>query len=1160
MINLLLPWIDSWQFSVCLIVVQIAILILFAWGINVLLKQNPGYRHFVWKVSLIAAILIVPLRWCMPSWQVEIEQASPLLVMQNLEAEHPQVALENLSENIYVDLPVQPLGPDQASVPQVDTAVEQKSDATSLRISNLDEMESTEVVVSPVSWPSLKTWLIGSYLFVVVLLTLRLLVAFYRLRILSSSGVCEREVVELANDVSDKVGLNRLPRTVVSPKVASPMVFGLLRSTVVLPSQFAEWSRESQQAVLAHEFCHVKRHDALWDLLAAGVRIVYWFHPAVVFAHRRLRKERELATDQAVLRMGFTPSSYATALLKVGTEVGQGSRECALAVPMASETNLSSRIQKVLLFNGEGVPSKIVTWSTRVLACMVLVGIAGFSLDLALAEPADNSPAVVAIEKEQDETASKLTRSNPQFPEAVDNESVRGDNFYSRILQTQVNPDYATKAKSPVKISGTVIGVDGQPAANSVVVIRNSSAVSSIYRTRVHGVMAKTRTDSKGFFEFGAVKVIGKHLKPQVLAVAESGAIAWESFFFRNDIAVDKEVTLKLEPANKISGRLVDPDGKPVKSARLVYSYSRARNRSGRGMKSLGAHHCVISPTTESDSNGRFEFSALPADCAISIVVQHPDYPDNYINIARSESVIRDAKSWGNVSSVVNLSGDTIKLDKGIVVTGVVTDEAGAPCLDAWVMFASFENSVKVDNETGGFRVKLLTKMLERMGKDDRFGELRVFIKDEGIVYRKKFSEEQFREGNLELKLADMATLSGKVVSESGKPLEDVEVSIKFASDNAGRGSRYPCVTDENGEFEQKVTAGDLKIRLNGTLKGYNLIPGDGSLTRSVSLGLGEKKDLEPIVVKQLGSIRVVLKDENNTPVEGAQVRLLTVEKRGWYAGDLGAKDFGAEISGPDGVANLVPSTKPAEGSVAYARFEKDGKLYFGDAKVDVDEMAATIQIKPAVMASGKVTLNGQPLKNVELDFSLSIPNETIPGIHSSRALSRRIGIARTDHKGGFQKMVPASNLNDDLAEIFVGVRAGIPNKESGGRSLRMNFDGVSFARDFDFAEGSGRISGTVVDEQGQPIGGVAVYVAQNFKAKRENMRDLRFRLYQPALVYTDADGKFCLQGLPEELEYLIRTGSREQRTRVEYTTVERTVTAGTNDLKFVVSAIEEDK
>ena len=120
-------------------------------------------------------------------------------------------------------------------------------------------------------------------------------------------------------------------------------------------------------------------------------------------------------------------------------------------------------------------------------------------------------------------------------------------------------------------------------------------------------------------------------------------------------------------------------------------------------MKSLGAHHCVISPTTESDSNGRFEFSALPADCAISIVVQHPDYPDNYINIARSESVIRDAKSWGNVSSVVNLSGDTIKLDKGIVVTGVVTDEAGAPCLDAWVMFASFENSVKVDKKQGVF-------------------------------------------------------------------------------------------------------------------------------------------------------------------------------------------------------------------------------------------------------------------------------------------------------------------------------------------------------------------------------------------------------------------------------------------------------------------------
>jgi hypothetical protein len=60
---------------------------------------------------------------------------------------------------------------------------------------------------------------------------------------------------------------------------------------------------DSEQLVqiLRHELIHVKRNDYLWDRLAAfGCRILF-FHPAAWLAYRRIRWERELACDQAVV-------------------------------------------------------------------------------------------------------------------------------------------------------------------------------------------------------------------------------------------------------------------------------------------------------------------------------------------------------------------------------------------------------------------------------------------------------------------------------------------------------------------------------------------------------------------------------------------------------------------------------------------------------------------------------------------------------------------------------------------------------------------------------------------------------------------------------------------------------------------------------------------
>ncbi len=85
-------------------------------------------------------------------------------------------------------------------------------------------------------------------------------------------------------------------------ELRSPATCYWLRSHVLLPTELIPHLDSDQLAdVLRHELTHVRQHDYLWDRLAAlGCRLVF-FHPLVWLAYRRLRWERELACDHAVV-------------------------------------------------------------------------------------------------------------------------------------------------------------------------------------------------------------------------------------------------------------------------------------------------------------------------------------------------------------------------------------------------------------------------------------------------------------------------------------------------------------------------------------------------------------------------------------------------------------------------------------------------------------------------------------------------------------------------------------------------------------------------------------------------------------------------------------------------------------------------------------------
>jgi DUF4097 and DUF4098 domain-containing protein YvlB len=99
---------------------------------------------------------------------------------------------------------------------------------------------------------------------------------------------------------------------------------------------------------LQHELAHVARHDYLMQLMASVTCALYWCHPGVWYAARRLRNESERACDDAVLARGTPAADYAAHLLSVAT----GSRALrltgAVAIGMARQSALEGRLLAAL--------------------------------------------------------------------------------------------------------------------------------------------------------------------------------------------------------------------------------------------------------------------------------------------------------------------------------------------------------------------------------------------------------------------------------------------------------------------------------------------------------------------------------------------------------------------------------------------------------------------------------------------------------------------------------------------------------------------------------------------------------------------------------------------------------------------------------------------
>lgn len=185
-------------------------------------------------------------------------------------------------------------------------------------------------------------------------------------------GELRASVENLFSDLDVKA----FPKVWLVDGIGQPFVWGILRGSIYLPTHFADGDNaDNQRGVLGHELSHVIRFDAAVNLLQIIAQAVFWFHPAIWWANKKIRAEREKCCDEmAIARLGAKAKDYSTAI--VNTLINE--YESALPVPSLAIAgpvkNIEDRIKTIMSPNKKFYkrPS-VVTVATVLLLAAIAV-------------------------------------------------------------------------------------------------------------------------------------------------------------------------------------------------------------------------------------------------------------------------------------------------------------------------------------------------------------------------------------------------------------------------------------------------------------------------------------------------------------------------------------------------------------------------------------------------------------------------------------------------------------------------------------------------------------------------------------------------------------------------------------------------------------------
>ncbi len=354
---------DHWQLTSLGLLIAWTLTATAAWSLAaalVCILQCPAFdavpRHRVWAISMVV-VLLAPL--------FVLLLASPLL---------PAHRWWKLPDAYIVPEPVATSAPQLSAKAEPTVALQANSNAKPIHQSrHRDEYQARKIAVAPFSPAHITTpissvasaaptiqpeqaafhwifWLLAVWLMGAAIRAMQFVWAMWQVRRLRAGTVelTGSDETRLLAEICRQLRIRRTVRLLVSPCADVPLLSGLFIPAVILPVGHGRWPANRLWMVLVHELIHLKRRDVVWEIVAQLATLPVWFHPLAWLAARRMRIERELACDDAVLMSGATATDYAEQLVEVAAEMRGKAPVATAAVAMAGASPIERRVRSIL--------------------------------------------------------------------------------------------------------------------------------------------------------------------------------------------------------------------------------------------------------------------------------------------------------------------------------------------------------------------------------------------------------------------------------------------------------------------------------------------------------------------------------------------------------------------------------------------------------------------------------------------------------------------------------------------------------------------------------------------------------------------------------------------------------------------------------------------
>lgn len=411
-------WIESWFIRTSL--AGGALLALGA-GLTLLIQQ-PARRQRLVELTLCSSVAVALLAWFPAWWQFDV---SPWVDAMKLPRDHEPVpattvveTMEVADANEFLAMVVDPSEPEPEKTIGGDWL--QETPMLAIEDSGMVEGMAASAPAMPsqgADWALLPTassaavswwqWGVLAYAFMVSFMLARCFAGYLALARLQRYTVRPpRHAVKLLRSLLGPA--QRMPRLGVCTAIPSPISFGLLQPTILLPASFCQpGQEETLKSVLIHELSHLQRKDAWSCLLAAVSHAIYFYQPLIWWLRRQLRLSQEYLADAAAAQV-MPAVDYAQCLLDWSVRCGRPSLASRRANGIFQwRSDLTRRIEMLLQAKQPWEAQCPRIWNVLLAGTFIGLGtlLSGVSL---YAQPTtvEAAPAIHAGQADEERTAT----------------------------------------------------------------------------------------------------------------------------------------------------------------------------------------------------------------------------------------------------------------------------------------------------------------------------------------------------------------------------------------------------------------------------------------------------------------------------------------------------------------------------------------------------------------------------------------------------------------------------------------------------------------------------------------------------------------------------------------------------------------------------------